>query len=242
MTGATSCTTYAFMPNQLAYCGPENRDLLEYGATKTVDAGLTNILSDFQNLWPYLRFIAFNNNIKDPFDNRVVEAYWVGNELLNNISIKGFHKHLIDTLKLKEKIDPASLEYLIGKIPQGAKPHHTFHVMNVFAKTNHWALGNVLETINNCRVSWGKITNVEKDFITVTTQPIVMQDKKMKLGQPIIKKVQRSVEDKTFIGQAELGDWLSFHWNFACEIITLRQALNLKLYTEEAITLANLTI
>ncbi|MBU0670979.1 hypothetical protein KKF29_02365 [Patescibacteria group bacterium] len=243
MTGILSCTTYAFMPNKLSYCGPDNnRDLLEYGATRTVDAGLKNILSDFQNLWPYLKFIANNNKIADPFDNRVVEAYWVGNELLENTTMKGFHRHLIDTLQIKKKLDPASLEYLIGKIPLGAKPHHTFHVLNVFLRTGHWALANVLETIDNCRVGWGQISQIEKDHFMVRTQPLVMREKKLELGQPIIKKIKKTIDDKTFINVANLNDWVSFHWGFACEKINIRQVVNLQRYTTEAIKLANLTI
>ncbi len=244
MTGILSCTTYAFMPNHLSYCGPadDNRNLLEYGASKTVDQGLQNILSDFQNLYPYLRFIAHSNKIKDPFDNRVVEAYWIGNGLLDSTTMKGFHSHLVDTLKIKRKLDPASLEYLMGKIPLGAKPHHTFHVLNVFLRTGHWALSNVLETIDKCRVSWGQIKKIEPDSFTVVTQPLVMQDKKLILGPSFMKKVKKSVDNKTFIDNAKINDWVSFHWEFACELLNAQQIVNLKRYTQEAINLANLTI
>ena len=36
----------------------------------------------FAAAWPYLELIAGAHGIDDPLDERVVEAYWVGNELL----------------------------------------------------------------------------------------------------------------------------------------------------------------
>src|SRR3990167_9993879 len=81
--GLLTCARYAFAPNYLKYCGPdENRTIFQYCAAQDADAGLRELLEEFGTLYPYLRFIAQANGIADPFDPRVVEAYWVGNRLL----------------------------------------------------------------------------------------------------------------------------------------------------------------
>jgi len=40
----------------------------------------------------YYRVIAFSNNIEDPFDLRVVKAHWIGNELLDNVTLEAVKK------------------------------------------------------------------------------------------------------------------------------------------------------
>ncbi|MDD5566612.1 MAG: DUF6390 family protein [Patescibacteria group bacterium] len=243
MSGILSCTTYAFMPNRLAYCGPSaDRTLFDYGITHTVDQGLKDILVNFKNLWPYLRFIANSNLIEDAFDEKVVEAYWIGNDLLEKTSKKDLFRHLTESLNLKKRISPRSLEYLLGKIPLGAKPHHTFHVFNVFVHTGHPTLAHTLETMDNCRVSWGQIQEIQKDSLIVKSRVLEMAEGRLRLSSPRLKTVQRSFDEKTFIQEPKIKDWVSFHWNFACEILTPKQVKNLSRYTGEAIKLANLTI
>jgi len=44
--------------------------------------GLRHVAARFEGAWPYLQLIAACNGIGEPLDRRVVEAYWVGNELL----------------------------------------------------------------------------------------------------------------------------------------------------------------
>src|SRR5207249_2775873 len=73
---------YGFMPNKLRYCGgDDNRTLLEYGLAQEVDHDLERILRKFTGALPYLTLIARANGIADPFDDRVVEAYWLRNDL-----------------------------------------------------------------------------------------------------------------------------------------------------------------
>ena len=89
------------------YCGPERQnDILGYVENSAVDIGLAEILNHFDTLYQYLLLVAHQNNIADPFDQRVVETYWLGNSLLGNVKVKAFAAHLTDALKgnLQEKI------------------------------------------------------------------------------------------------------------------------------------------
>jgi hypothetical protein len=52
--------------------------------------GLVRLARGFAGAWPYLELIAAASGIADPLDGRVVEAYWVGNHLLDNVRMPKF--------------------------------------------------------------------------------------------------------------------------------------------------------
>src|SRR6476661_11111120 len=130
LAGQVRFIRYAFMPNQLRYCGgDDNRTIFQYGVEQTVDDGLRPLLKKFTGALPYLQLIARSNGIADPFDDRVVEAYWIGNELLDGVEVR----RLYDSLKERfgKQLSPRMLEMVAGKAPAGAHPHHSFHVFDV---------------------------------------------------------------------------------------------------------------
>ena len=95
ITSLLRCSRYAFGPNRLHYCGPNaSNQVYAYMNENIEDLGLRSILEKFKTLYPYLRHIAQANGIKDPFDPRVVEAYWVGNALLDTVPKKKFYHFL----------------------------------------------------------------------------------------------------------------------------------------------------
>lgn len=241
--GIIACSHYSYRPNYLKYCGPDkNRDLFEYGAQKIVDQGLVEILSEFETLYPYLRFIALSNRINDPFDRRVVEAYWIGNSLLENVKMSKFYNHLVFDHKLKKRLDPKSLEYLISKIPLGAKPCHAFHVFNVFTRTGHNALAHTIETMDKCRISWGKVTKIYADNLEVLSNPLKIKNGKLVLGPAKKSIIIWKFNNKSFIDNLKVDDFVSIHWDWACEKLAPAQVQNLKYYTNQSLKLINLTI
>ena len=79
---------YAYPPNSLGYCGPADFTAFrEYAVAGVVDGGLVQLAQAFAGAWPYLELIAHGCDISDPLDQRVVEAYWVGNELLDKVPL-----------------------------------------------------------------------------------------------------------------------------------------------------------
>ena len=250
MQGALTCAAYAFPPNELKYCGPIDKtgDLAGYQEEKIEDAGLINILTGFHTLYPYLSLIAYENNIRDPLDLRVVEAYWIGNELLKKITGKKLYEHFSDALNLVKKITKNDFSYLVGKIDDGAIPHHTFHVLNVFTRTGHQNIVHTLETMDACRIGWGKVVNSEKlrvnsyNTIDVETQPLVLKNGKLALDKTVLKKIEFPFLGFRYSNFELLNKWVSIHWNTYCDILTSRQVRNLKYYTEKAMQLANKTL
>lgn len=240
VSGTILFTRYAFSPNRLKYCGPDaNLDLFEYASRNISDNGLVELLSEFEGAYPYLQFIANSNNLKDPFDYRVVEAYWIGNNLLKNVSLNKFYYHLKD--RFGKRIPLKDFGNLTDKIPYGAKPYHAFHVFDIYKKMGGIRgidLGPVLNTINNCKISWGKIIKIEKDFLKVEYQPLLL-DKKLHFGQPETKRIDYKFKNKSFLENPKIGDWVSFHWNWACDILTKAQLNNLQKWTSWHLKIAN---
>jgi hypothetical protein len=93
-----------------------------------------------------------------------------------------------------------------------------------------------------CRVSWGKVMEIDGPTVTVETPPLGFQDGKLALSEPIQKKLIRRLESTTDIEQLKVGEIVSIHWDVPCEVITLAQLRQLKKYTLKSIALANQTI
>lgn len=238
--GVLRCTRYAFGPNRLHYCGPDaNREILHYLEQDHSDAGLKTLLSQFQTMYPYLRRIADSNNIRDPFDDRVVSAYWLGNDLLENVSKKELYDHLADDHNLKKRLDGKSFSRVADSIGKGAIPHHSFHVFAIWKRTGHVVQAHTVESMDACRVSAGKVLAVSGPFLTVSVKPLMMHEGKLALGEPIQKRIIRHFEAREDIEQVKIGDIVSIHWDVPCEVITSQQATLLERYTKESIVLAN---
>jgi len=228
-SGIAICARYAFAPNYFHYCGPQKqKDLKEYIGTHTTDKGLVAILNHFETLYPYLLFIASQNHIPNPFDPRVVEAYWLGNTLLDHVKISAFANHLTDTLALKKKIPKKEFTPFMDHAAYGT-PNHTYHVLNVFIRTGHHVVPQTLATMDSCRISWGQI--IEDGL--VKTQPLEYVGGKLQLGNPVLKTV-------TSIGVApQKGQFVSLHWGYICDVLTGVQLRKLQLYTAHALRSAN---
>jgi len=232
--GLTLCSRYSFAPNSLHFCGPERqKDMLGYVSQAEADGGLVDILNRFETLYPYLVLIASENRIKDPFDPRVVEAYWLGNNLLGSVHTRSLIKHLDDTVGLKQKLPNKKFSSMMDEVVERGVPQHNFHVMNVYVRTGHLAIPHTLTTMNECRISWGKVIECVHPNYIVETQPLTYQHNRLALGA-VEKKAVMSVGVKPHV-----GDWVSIHWGYLCDRITDRQRENLAYYTKRALLGAN---
>jgi hypothetical protein len=238
LAGSLRFIRYAFMPNRLQYCGgDDNRALFEYGTQNVSDAGLTPLLRRFSGALPYLELIARANRIADPFDARVVEAYWLGNELLDRVEVRQLYEQLLE--RFGKQLQGRTREVVLGKAPAGARPHHSFHVLDIHSRVGE--LEHTLETLDNCRISWGQVAQVHGAELVVERQPLVLNVGKLMLGEPRVERVLHQVDGRGF-AEAEAGDWVSVHWGWVCEVLTERQRSDLERYTRQHLTLANLTI
>lgn len=239
--GLISCSRYAFGPNRLHYCGPDaNSELAAYMDAGETDFGLAQILKGFQTLAPYLGLIARANHIADPFDPKVVEAYWIGNRLLGRVGKKMIYENFRETQKLRDHIGVTQFEGLTDKVRKGALPHHSFHVFNIWKRTGHMARPHTLESMDSCRVSWGTIVKTDGPFLEIKSAPLTEHGGRLALETPIVRKIARNLDAPQDILDAKIGDIVTVHWGVPCEVISAAQARQLQHYTQMSIAFANL--
>lgn len=230
---------YAFAPNRLGYCGgPESKTLLDYCVANEADGGIEDLIRQFQAAYPYLRFISQANGIENPFDRRVVEAYWIGNSLLERVTAKDYYNFI--TEKLSPRLSKKAVELLVGKLPSDAHPHHSFHVLDVSMKTG--ALKESIDDLDNCRISWGQVQRAEGDTLIVQYNPLVLQEGKLALGKPRERKVFYKANGEGYLDMPPPGTLVSMHWNWVCDVLTPQQEAALASQTLHHLSIANQTI
>ncbi|MEJ7744552.1 MAG: DUF6390 family protein [Nocardioidaceae bacterium] len=78
--GARQFARYAYPPNELGYCGP-------LGAREMLDPAAVELIGQrarqFEGAWVYLELLAEVLGLVDPLAREVVDAYWVGSDLLD---------------------------------------------------------------------------------------------------------------------------------------------------------------
>jgi hypothetical protein len=238
--GILRCAKYAFMPNYLTYCGPDkNKDLFEYCSQNYYEPILNRILSEFEVMYPYLKLIANNNNFKDEFSPEVVEAYWLGNQFTEGVNIKNLYRHFTEDKNLKSKLKKSTVDKVLGYVPDLAKPHHNFHVMNIWLRAGKINIQHTLKSIDECRISWGKVTEIKKSSVLVDWQPLIIENDKLKQGQIIKREVLTQFSNQGFVKDLNIGDIVTIHWGWVCEKINDNQLKNLHKYTLESLTIFN---
>jgi hypothetical protein len=178
----------------------------------------------FEGAWCYLEFIARSAGITDPLDVRVVEAYWVGNDLLS-------------------LCDPPALMHWLSERFRGqrggtwreagerARPHHSFQVFEVYP----WAAllgpnGNpiALSVLDQCRIRVGDVVSVDGETATVRTSSLAWAASGLQPG-PLQQEVVRwSTDGRSLLDGISPGDRVALHWDWVCDVITHEQASSIE--------------
>jgi hypothetical protein len=238
-SGLLAFIRYAFMPNHLGYCGGNDAEVLfEHAAANRADARLAPLLAKFTGAFPYLRTIAAANGIADPFDRRVVDAYWLGNDLLEGVEAAALNRSLEE--RFGRQLQGRLRDEVLRKAPQGARPHHLFHVLDVYRRLEREEIG--MAAMESCRISWGRVRTVEPAALVVDRQPLVLRDGRLALGPPAAERVLRTLSGQGFTDDVAEGDWVSIHWGWACEVLDERRLGALRRWSEHHLRLANETI
>ncbi len=240
-SGAELFARYAYPPNELGYCGPADSSILlrrDAGA----DAHIARHARQFEGAWVYLELIAAAARIDDPLDRRVVEAYWLGNELLELID------HHETPARLQERLPPQP-----GASWTPGRPQHGYQVFAVYP----WVglLGRrpagdspALGILDRCRIRWGEVIALDGDRVRVTCAALEYRDGSLRLGVPgeqtaALAKAGRSLlargDAPTVTRSLRIGDTVAMHWDWVCDVLSPLQATRLAENTAEQLTLAN---
>lgn len=212
---------YAFPPNDLGYCGPnEPEALLETGAEGTDLAALSHLATAFSGAWPYLELIAGANHIADPLDGRVVEAYWVGNQLLGRVPPSALVASLGERF---ERRAGRSFPAIADAVPLGGVAQHSFHVFAVYpwlGLLRAGMEGPPLTVLDRCRIRWGTVEAVCGDLATVRCRVLTFAGSRLELGPEVVETARRSRQGVGLAPPISPGDTVSLHWDWVCDRLT----------------------
>jgi Family of unknown function (DUF6390) len=228
---------FAFPPNLLGYCGPEETGLL----SEIIPAGdvalddLRHVAPAFTGAWPYLELIAGATG-RDPLDAEVVEAYWLGSELLERVDLLDMGNSIDDRFRRRAGSDWAVIS---GALNAGARPTHSFHVFCVYPWVGLLRSGAVepsLRVLDRCRIRWGTVTATTGDALIVRSRPLTWDGWQLGLGSDVVEAVHPPVDGLEFAA----GDRVAMHWGHACSLLTDEQVRLLERYQARHLRIANL--
>ncbi len=225
---------YAFPPNERGLCGPSDNAALR-GYTQAGQSGpdLVRLAKGFAGAWPYLQLIATANGIADPLDARVVEAYWVGNSLLDSVRVADYGTFLDERFRARAG---RGWESIAAAVPAGAVPHHSFHVFGVYPWIGLLREGRTqpsLHILDSCRIAWGRV--VTADPLVVERRPLTWDGRLLGLGPAVPCQVAAG-----FVTGLRPGEWVSLHWECVCDRLSASQLQALRRYTALHVRLYNL--
>ena len=240
-SGPAMFVRYAFPPNSHGYCGPaDTGEFFEYGVTGAIDPGFRQLARAFEGAWPYLELIAGATGIADPLDPRVVEAYWVGNSLLDRVGASHLGTSMED--RFRHRTGPRFGRLAEGVVA-GGLPHHSFHVFCIYPWTG--LLGDdrraeqALLVLDRCRIRWGRVTALLGDQVVVESRALTWDGHTLALGAPAPESVVRAVAGAGMLPGVAVGDWVALHWEWVCDILDGRGLRALQHYTDVHLSVVN---
>ncbi len=153
--GAVRFAQYAYPPNALGYCGPP-------GAAAMLAPGATDEIARrarlFEGAWSYLEVLAEAAGLPDPLDVAVVDAYWVGGDLLDRVPPGALVARLEDRFR-------GQVGGTWREASTRASAHHSFQVFEVYPWAgllrDGRAPGPAVRVLDRCRVRVGEVVAVD---------------------------------------------------------------------------------
>ncbi len=235
MNGVQLGARFSIATNRLQYCGPDGADAVLYRAiTEGRDlVAARHALSQFEALVPYLETIGQKHRL-DPFDRRVVEAYWLGNELLD-----AFERD--DFLELFERLVRRGLPRTLARrlaehLPAHPIPHHMFHVSFVGVGNVTGHVPTTLANMEACRPAWGTVVHLAAASVSVDAPSLVLEGGRLALGA---RRTEVLPYDPRVIPDLRVGESVAFHWHTPTVRLEADSRAALQRYTELSLAAAN---
>ncbi len=84
-----------------------------------------------------------------------------------------------------------------------------------------------LKVLDRCRIRWGTVTAVGVGTVSVVSQPLVWDEERLALGDPVAEEVVAS-GDAEVSAATEVGDVVSLHWDYVCDRLTPHRLARLR--------------
>ncbi len=238
VAGAALFARYAYPPNELGYCGPDDASVLLADDPAANEERIAEHARQFEGAWSYLEIIAAAAHIADPLDARVVEAYWIGNDLLDTVDPDAL------VAQLRERFgDQAGASWVPGH------PHHGFHVFAVYPWVGLLRRGTgtdvALSVLEQCRIRWGEVLEVAGERVRVRARSLGLSDGRLELGEPGEQSAAWSVAGRSLLPTSgaqppvAAGDHVAMHWDWVCDVLSPAQVAQLEARTADQLARTN---
>jgi len=234
---------FAYPPNALGYCGGDDAaGLLQHLAAGVVDPDLVRLCRAFEGAYPYLERIAAAAAIADPLDRRVVEAYWVGGDLLDEVTPRDFQADL--ERRFRDRTARAEWPWLAAKPGQGGVPHHSFHVLEVFPRVGllRGSAAAIVPTMEQCLIRPAQVVGIDGDELTIVDRPLELRDGRLGLGEPRPTTCRWRVRGLSAVPRIAIGDTVAIHWGWVCDRLDDQRRVALERAIARSLVLANTTL
>lgn len=225
-SGPVRFARFAFPPNRLGYCGPGDGSELAHYTSGNEDPGLRELAAGFEGAYPYLQLVAGSNHRADPLDAEVVEAYWIGNDLLDHVPRHDFGRSIDERFRRRAG---TAWRRIDATIPDGVA-NHSYHVLRVMPWAGLLRDGIVdepLRIVDRCRISWAEVLpDPSPDGrVLVRRLPLVWSGSRLVYGEPVVESVDSPIP-------VAPGDVVAIHWDWICERLDGRQLSWLRRVTD----------
>lgn len=239
-SGPVLFARYAYPPNRLGLCGPADAPALLDGAAAGAERELRELARGFEGAYPYLQLIAGQNDIADPLDEHVVEAYWLGSDLTAAVRPRAMHRDLV--ARFRGRMPIGDWRWLEDALAGGSRPMHAFHVLEIFPRVGLLRGGRpdpLVETMDACRIRWGRVVDIVGAQLLVSARRLELVDGRLALGPHLTELANCWQGPGGLLDGVAPGDWVSLHWSWACDRLTRRQLSGLARWTDRALASAN---
>lgn len=234
--GPAQFARFALPPNAYGYCGPADLDLV----AELVAAGdvavdeMRAVAQQFEGAWPYLKFLSESSG-NDPLSHEVVEAYWLGNNLLSDVDTLAWGNSVEERFRARA----GTRWRVLADGIEGGVPNHAFHVFCVYPWVGLLRQGfadHALSVIDQCRIRWGTVVEVLGNDVLVSSAPLVWDGQVLAHGAERIESARMPVENGTTMSP---GDIVALHWDYVCQVLSARQHGQLVRYHNRHLAIAN---
>jgi len=235
MQGVQLAARFSIATNRLKYCGPADAEPALFRTIvegKEVDASRKALLR-FEALEPYLTAIAAKRGL-DPLDHDVVEAYWIGNELLEDFTREDF-RGILDNLA-RHGLPRSMADAFAAHLPERPLPHHAFHVTFVGVGNVTGHVKTTLPNMEACRPAWARVLRAAKGTLEVEKPALEYVRGHLRVGAAVRETL---AYDKRVLPTVRKGDHVVLHWNWPAHKLTDGQLTSLKEYTQRSLEAAS---
>ena len=169
----------------------------------------------------------------------MVEAYWIGNDLLEHVPISLLATSLEARFRGPAGRDWSRLSEVITAAPLLQHGLHVFAVYPWVGLLRGADGGEPLRVLDRCRIRWGRVEGVSGDLATVRVRPLSWDGRALALGPPATESALIARDGYGLAGPLQPGDTVALHWDWVCDRLSSRQLASLRAVTASHLDLVN---